>query len=302
MNISWNSSSKDWECLTFSRHYDDILVEIIVRMCLIVFGTTFNVLVCLTFWKNPRLVSKSTLLLCNLSATDLVMSLVSIPASLQASFWQIQFKSKCALLPAYPWNTALIIATFTASISNLVFMSLDRCFMIRFPITYRLVATTNRIKSIILLIWAGAVLTFICMATKIISQDFFTKASFSILTLFYLVILISYLFVFLGIKKQNRAIANDRTNSVSIRQQITEKELAKTIAIIIIVFSFSWAPLGYTMIRYSNFETLASRNPLIHWAATVGMTTAVANPLIYFGRKKEYREAAVAILKIRPAQ
>lgn len=301
-NNSWNSSETN-RCST-NRQNDEILAEIVVRLCLVVLGTAFNALVCLTFWRNPRLVSSSTLLLWNLSAADLVMSLLSIPASLLVSFGQLQVQNKCALAlvsQQVPWSTGLIIATFTASIIDLVVMSLDRCFMIRLPFTYKLYATAKRIKFVIAFIWVVASVCFICMTARAISQDFFTKAAFSMLTLCYFVIIISYLFVFFGIRKQKRTIASNRVDSVATRQHITEKELAKTISIIIVVFSVSWAPLGYTMIRYSNFETFANSNALIHWAATVGMTTAVVNPLIYFGRKKAYREAALAVLKIPPS-
>jgi len=109
--------------------------------------------------------------------------------------------------------------------------------------------------------------------------------------------------VFLGIKKQQRVgtanINEASTASFTRGQQAIERELAKTIAIIITFFSLSWTPLSYTMIAHPDFETYANtHSPLPHWAATVGMATAVVNPLIYFVRKKEYCKAACAVLRI----
>lgn len=279
------------------------MAEIVVRICLSVLGTVFNVLVCLTFWFSPRLVSNSTLLLCNLSAADLVTSLLGIPVSLHVSFLQFRSNGVCALgtpTKPIPWNTGVIVATFTGSISNLVVMSLDRCFMIRLPFSYKNFVSARKIKVVILLIWMSAIIGFVCITKRLISQDLFAKAAFTILVVCYLIIIVCYVLVFWGIKKQKKVIAsNTEANNTALRQQVVEGKLAKTIAIIITVFSISWAPLGYTMLQHSDFETFANTNPLIHWAATVGMATAVINPLIYFGRKKEYRNAALQVFRIR---
>jgi hypothetical protein len=153
--------------------------------------------------------------------------------------------------------------------------------------------TAKKIKFILAAIWVYVLVIYVSLLTKVQPRRVESFLAFSGLIICYLIISASYFFVFKGIRKQRKIQPASQSSNI---QQKTEHELAKTIAIIIIIFTISWAPMGYTLFVHQDVEILGNYHYLPHWVATVGMGTAVINPLIYFGRKQAFRDAARALV------
>ena len=108
----------------------------------------------------------------------------------------------------------------------------------------------------------------------------------------YFFIISSYTIIFIRLKKQKKVRTTLQAHQQADNR--TQKRLAKTVGIIIGVYTLSWLPLGYVFItsigqRYN--QVLAS------WAFAVGGVNSSVNALIYFYRNPQFRQAALKTLK-----
>ena len=281
------------------------------------FGSFGNILVCITVYSSPRLHKAWCYFICSLSVADLLVNLCVQPMEVILTLERMAGVCKQSLRDAF--RLAAYI-TCGASLMNLAFMSVERLLAIAWPFSQRQVLTQRRIFATLSIIWG--VPSFLGITGLIAGKG--TRLS-SLLILIglagcYGVILTSYGILFLRTRAhfkvnnvmtltasqfniENKKSANSpgagrvseqRTAlAVTKKRRESEKRTAKTIAVVITIFTLSWVPYGYVLASDPEQHV----NSFYIWAVAIGLTNSAVNPVIYFFSSKDFRESSKRILR-----
>lgn len=281
------------------------------------FGSFGNILVCVTVYSSPRLHKAWCYFICSLSVADLLVNLCVQPMEAILTLERMAGVCKQTLRDAF--RLAAYI-TCGASLMNLAFMSMERLSVIAWPFSQRQVLTRRRILATLAIIWG--VPSFLGITGLMAGKG--TRLS-SILIFIglagcYGVILTSYGILFLRTRAhfkvnnvvtltvsqfeiENKEGANspsagrvsEKRTAMAItkKRRESEKRTAKTIAVVITVFTLSWVPYGYVLVSDPEQHV----NSFYIWAVAIGLTNSAVNPVIYFFSSKDFRESSKRILR-----
>lgn len=281
------------------------------------FGSFGNILVCVTVYSSPRLHKAWCYFICSLSVADLLVNLCVQPMEAILTLERMAGVCKQTLRDAF--RLAAYI-TCGASLMNLAFMSMERLSVIAWPFSQRQVLTRRRILATLAMIWG--VPSFLGITGLMAGKG--TRLS-SILIFIglagcYGVILTSYGILFLRTRAhfkvnnvvtltvsqfeiENKEGANspsagrvsEKRTAMAItkKRRESEKRTAKTIAVVITVFTLSWVPYGYVLVSDPEQHV----NSFYIWAVAIGLTNSAVNPVIYFFSSKDFRESSKRILR-----
>lgn len=281
------------------------------------FGSFGNILVCVTVYSSPRLHKAWCYFICSLSVADLSVNLCVQPMEAILTLERMAGVCKQSLRDAF--RLAAYI-TCGASLMNLAFMSVERLLAIAWPFSQRQILTRRRILTTLAIIWG---VPSILGITGLMAGKGTRLSSLLILTGLagcYGVILTSYAILLLRTRAhfkvnnvmtltvsqfeiENKKSANspgvERVSEQRTAQAITkkrresEKRTAKTIAVVITVFTLSWVPHGYVLVSDPEQHV----NSFYIWAVAIGLTNSAVNPVIYFFSSKDFRENSERILR-----
>lgn len=281
------------------------------------FGSFGNILVCVTVYSSPRLHKAWCYFICSLSVADFLVNLCVQPMEAILTLERMAGVCKQTLRDAF--RLAAYI-TCGASLMNLAFMSVERLLAIAWPFSQRQVLTRRRILATLAIIWG--VPSFLGITGLMAGKG--TRLS-SILIFIglagcYGVILTSYGILFLRTRAhfkvnnvvtltvsqfeiENKEGANspsagrvsEKRTAMAItkKRRESEKRTAKTIAVVITVFTLSWVPYGYVLVSDPEQHV----NSFYIWAVAIGLTNSAVNPVIYFFSSKDFRESSKRILR-----
>lgn len=281
------------------------------------FGSFGNILVCVTVYSSPRLHKAWCYFICSLSVADLLVNLCVQPMEAILILERMAGVCKQTLRDAF--RLAAYI-TCGASLMNLAFMSVERLLAIAWPFSQRQVLTRRRILATLAMIWG--VPSFLGITGLMAGKG--TRLS-SILIFVglagcYGIILASYGILFLRTRAhfkvnnvvtltvsqfeiENKEGANspsagrvsEKRTAMAItkKRRESEKRTAKTIAVVITVFTLSWVPYGYVLVSDPEQHV----NSFYIWAVAIGLTNSAVNPVIYFFSSKDFRESSKRILR-----
>ena len=275
-------------------------------------GIVFNSVVGITVARTQNLRTNFGFLICSLSLADLLLSLVVKPMLMSLIVPTIGYE--CSPNPDALHNTTIVLsfAFNAASMGTLFFISVDRCLCVVFPIKYPVIVTRARIKSVIGVTWLGtgaSIVNAFVLDPAITNSEAMRIIIVTGLCVTYLVIFLCYSMIYSKIRKQNSIRdelqgSNHRNSTRSVRvgglrssissySHKKERKLALTMALVIVIFTCSWAPLGYVVLaaRHQTFDYST-----VIWAVTVGFANSAINPVLYFFRSEEYRNASKRLL------
>ncbi|XP_048585579.1 uncharacterized protein LOC5515075 isoform X3 [Nematostella vectensis] len=262
-----------------------VIVESIflcVLMVVIIFG---NTLVCLAFYRNRKLRTTTNCFLCSLAAADIAVGVFSVP------YW-VYFRLASPVDPngiVYRIYITYDIICGTASIINLVTISLERCLSVTQPAIHRNVSPLT-IGLSIGFAWVYAIvvasLTHVKESQMTWYPIFVSIASF-FLPLF--IILVNYLMI--------HRVARRRARARHLRSLKREIRIAVTLAVVIIAFILTWLPFFVILLfsRYCSKCEVPYRVivPLVKWMHYSG---SMVNPIIYTYRNRDFKRAFIKIL------
>ena len=171
-----------------------------------IFGIVFNSLVGATVANTRNLRTNFSFLICGLSISDLLLSLVVKPMLVSIMVPAIGHDCSSSSYALYYTTAVFSLALNAASMGTLIFISVDRCLCVVFPIKYPTIVTPGRIKFVIGLTWLGACL---CIVSAFILYPAIMKSEamrIFILTglcFSYLVIFLCYSMIYIKIRKQS---------------------------------------------------------------------------------------------------
>ncbi|XP_078352487.1 kappa-type opioid receptor-like [Oculina patagonica] len=280
--------SKVLYCL-FSLKPLDIIIAAVLYTIVAIGGSLGNTLVLLVIKRAPKLKTVCGVFIANLAIADLLVTAVAVPmmlcviiqgfvpvCSLNASMFA------SILMARYSCGTSLLI---------LVAMSVDRCWAICCPLHHKIQMTFSKVKAILLFIWLFSLILPILEGVTP-RQTYFSKLRhlrFSGIAICYIVIVSSGIITFRKVRNSSLKIRELPGTSNSYMHAILHernKQVAKTVTLIVVVFSICWVPFSYVNARF-----VEHHSALHFWSGLLSIANSAMNPYIYFYREKSFRQA-----------
>ena len=132
----------------------NMLITLMVLNILIsITATPGKMMVLLTIWRSPHLLSPSNTLLFGLALSDLCVGIVSEP--LNVGFQAVLFKNLSNITSCTLRKARTLISVFLTAVTLLTVtaMSVDRCLAIYLHLRYEQMATEEKTKNFILSVW-----------------------------------------------------------------------------------------------------------------------------------------------------
>lgn len=293
-------------------------------------GSLGNLLVCSTVYWSPRLHKAWCYFICSLSLADLMVNLVVQPMEAVLTFSRMKGICNHELRDAF--RLAAYI-TCGASLMNLAFMSVERCLAIVWPLRQRQFQQLTRRRVLFLLIIIWGVPFLLGTSGLIAGKGTRLSSILVLIGLAgcYGVILTSYGILLLKTRthfkvhfartvvvkeihnkgnnsagqlrngkvndafdsKSHQDCRTRATTRAAKKRRESERRAAKTIAVVITLFTLSWVPYGYVLVT----DPEQNINSFYVWAVTIGLTNSSGNPLVYFFSNKAFRKNSKRLLR-----
>lgn len=253
-------------------------------------GSLSNVLILVS---SSKLHSVSNLFIVNLSIADLMVSAVALPLN---TVWTLRKTQGLCLSKAILYSRRVIVSLSSfASLLILVWVSIERFFVISWPIKHKFYITPKRIQIIIGVSWTSSLIYGVTAAFD--AHDVFTTVfATSATTVCYVLITACYVKIFVVVWKQKQIQPELHISQHHFHDM--ERQVAKTMALVVGVFTLCFAPL--TVIR----QTLPRTNHgVLHdGLLLLALSHSAMNPVIYFYRFKDYRAVLKGLLHCKANQ
>ncbi|XP_038157368.1 trace amine-associated receptor 13c-like [Cyprinodon tularosa] len=292
------------------RHAENTFLYILLS-CIAVITVTFNLLVIIAVFHFRKLQTPTNLLLLSLAVSDFLVGLLLMPIQITEIGGCLVFGSfGCAM-----FNYASYIIT-SASVGNMVLISVDRYVAICQPLSYPMKVTRRRVQVCICLCWGSSVFYNgmilkeniedpekhnPCYGECIYLIDLLPGALDTILTFIapVTIIIVLYMRVFLVAVSQARAMRSQITaitmkGSVCITAKKSEKKAATALGGVVIVFLFSFCPYFCLSLIGENIENEAE-SILGTWLLYIN---SCINPIIYALFYPWFRKSVKLILTL----
>lgn len=261
------------------------IVMVCINIVMGIVGTVGNLLVVLAVYFTPALRTISNKFICSLALADLLVTMCGQP--LLAVLQLGRTSAQCLVEVELVFR---LVGNFSCAVSflNLCFVSIDRCVAILKPLQYKNLMTTRKLRAMLSVVWLlPAIYTVLRLTIKKKVTSYFTVLMFAV---GYVTILICYCIIFATVWRQGtkrQSLQSSSRKGTQSRSHEAEKRLAKTLAVVIGVFTVAWAPMFYLRMRAPDKNYGTAYN----WARTVAMSSSAFNPIIYCFRNVLYRGA-----------
>ena len=269
-------------------------VVLIITIIIAVFG---NTLVCLACVISKRLQSFTSAFIISLAVTDILVGLISMPIWLCVN---LTGKPDPVNFPnIYKAWLCFDIVCGTASIMNLVFISLDRLLAVNHPFRYPLMVTRNRITVAMAFIWIYSVIIAAINPLKWSSYPLFVSLASFFGPLLIMVFAYSRIFhVALTHARSIRRVQSDQSIS---HRRITENfhrdvKAARTLSIVIGAFVVCWCPFFVVTLVIVYCKTCRLYNEVLATTKWLHYGNSALNPLIYSCLNRNFRAAFKDVL------
>ena len=277
------------------------LSTFIVFLC--IFTSLGNALILVALRKESTLSSPSKLLLRSLATSDLFVGMLSDP--LVAIYWVSAIQQHWSVC-YYAFFTAFIvnIALCLVSLMTLSAISVDRLPALSLGMRYRETVTSKRVYGIIITFW---VLATIGSAVSVKSSQFTTRFMQTVIGLCLLTSMFSHTIIFFSLRKHRTRVQDRRSredlSSASGNQRIEvniakHKRAASTVLWIQLALLIFYLPYTVIVALLSIRGELSQKLVLSRqYGVVLVLANSSLNPLLYYWKISEVREAVEATLK-----
>ncbi|XP_019958889.2 trace amine-associated receptor 13c-like [Paralichthys olivaceus] len=255
---------------------------------------TLNLLVIISISHFRQLHTPTNSLLLSLAVSDLVVGLLAMPIEglrHMETCWLLG-RLMCALTPY------LSYCLLSASLGNMVLISIDRYLAICDPLLYSSKITLNRVKILISLSWACSLLYngLILMGHLAWPDRYNSCHGECLMVISFISGIVDFFFTFVGpctvmvvlyvrvfvvaisqvrLIQAHTAAANARSGKTA---KISERKAARTLGIVIAVFLMCFCPYYYPSLAGQNTSNNFSYFAVLSW---IMLMNSCMNPLIY---------------------
>ncbi|XP_060883122.1 trace amine-associated receptor 13c-like [Labrus mixtus] len=278
-----------------------------------VLTVVLNLLVIISISHFRQLHTPTNLLLLSLAISDLLVGLLVMPVE------TVRFIETCWLLGDLMCAMSDIIAfTLTsASVGNMVLISIDRYVAICHPLQYSNQITRSTVELCVCLCWACSILYTVLILKENLRQPDRYNSCFGecVVVINYVsgtvdlvftfigpcvVILVLYMRVFIVAVSQARAmqthIIGAAVGKVRIIAMKSERKAARTLGIVILVFLITFCPYYYPSLAGQDISNSASSWAIMSWLLYFN---SCLNPLIYALFYPWFRKAIKIIVTLK---
>ena len=238
--------------------------------------------------RAPNLQTICGVLIANLALADLLVTALSIP--LMISVLSQDVAPVCSVSTVGVTSMVILRCSITASVLILAAMSLDRCWAICSPITHKLKMSTSKLKAFLGLIWMTS-LVFSALELYSRFERLFSLyiRTFGAVTCL-LAIVISGIVTFTTVRFKSSKIRqlHDNQSHMKISGELREREkqVAKTVALIVGLFCLCWVPIITIPVIFPKHYSMWH-----FWSGLLALSNSAFNPCVYFYRQRNFRHA-----------
>ena len=285
------------------------MTGLLLMFFIITFGVLGNALVCISVIKYSFLRKLSNYFVFSLAVSDIFVSVCVIPFDviywIQFPLWTLG-SYLCNL-----WNS-LFFLFLTASIFNLLAISVDRFTAVVFPLKYPVFMTLNTTKGIVFTVWIYSSTVGVLLFNLLVppSGQFYTfelDPNFHAFLLIgnvlcpFCVMVLLYLKIYTIARKHARKIADVSTNPTTSTLSTTisqELRIARTLGIVVCCFVICWLPfviINVKILLDNGVESCDMEivDTVVCWLAYLSCTL---NPVLYALASSDFRRAFRGIL------
>ena len=307
------------------------IAQAVFLVIIIIVTLLGNGSVCATVILNRSLRTFTNLLVVSLAISDIMFATLSLPFRVHQTIHNFKWCLSEGLCQFWVWADSLCCC---ASIWNLALISVDRFLATKYPLTYHQLITRRRAVLMVASVWLLSLLvsslglfnwtnvggknvnihTNGCMK---VDPPFYTVAAATGFFLPLLIVLCAYSYVFYIAMGHIRAIARTTVpasrviegNTKEKNQALTrEIKAAKTLAIVVGVFTICWFPFFVAIVVRFWCESCveAEQNPKLKYffmfvnitfVYTLPQINSACNPFIYVIFSKKLRLAFVRMFR-----
>ncbi|XP_052463191.1 trace amine-associated receptor 9-like [Carassius gibelio] len=262
-----------------------------------------NLLVIISISHFKQLHTPTNLLILSLAVADLLVGLIVIPLMgirYIETCWYFG-ETFCSLFPF------ILYTLVSASLGNLVFISIDRYIAVKDPLQYSTRVTTNKAVFCIILNWlCSSIYSVIVLYDAIFRNenpitcygDCIVTVKFEYVLTDLIVSLVAPCSVIISLYGQIFCVAKYQArliNSVTNASK-SEKKAAKTLGIVIAVYLLCWIPY-YIVSLFPGYDS--NESAVINIMCWIMYMNSCMNPLIYALFYRWFRTSAKYILSLK---
>ncbi|XP_031157671.1 trace amine-associated receptor 13c-like [Sander lucioperca] len=277
------------------QHRAETIFLYILLSCISSLTVVLNLLVIISISHFRQLQSPTNLLILSLAVSDFLVGLLLMPVRilLIGGCWVLGSLT-CGLF----YYASFILTS--ASVGNMVLISVDRYVAICDPLCYLTKVTQNRVKICVCLCWACSVfyngvilMDFLkhpdrynsCYGECVVVINFVTGAVDVMLTFVspIAIIIVLYMRVFVVAVSQARAMRSHTAavtlqGSVTVTTKKSERKAARTLGVVVVVFLICFCPYFYPSIAGQDLSTSVDISIFGVWLL---YCNSCLNPVLY---------------------
>lgn len=296
MNESLPSNSSS-EATKSQRNLAFIATNVFL-VVIIIFAVFGNTLVCLACVMSKRLQNFTSAFIISLAVSDILVGAVSMPVWLSVN---LTGKPDAVNFPTFykAWLCFDIVCG-TASIMNLVFISIDRFLAVNHPLRYPIIVTRNRIMIGIAFIWIYSVIIAAINPLKWPGYALFVSLASFFVPL--LIMVVAYSRIFHVALTHARSIRRVHSEQSTTHRRVAENfnrdvKAARTLSIVIGAFVACWCPFFVVTLVYTYCKSCRVPSEVYVLMKWLHYGNSALNPLIYSCLNKNFRAAFKDVLR-----
>ena len=304
--ITQNTSDPNYDfylsIINDSAYWLALAVTGFILAALIIVG---NLFLLLTIYKDPQksLRSPSSLLIANLSVSDLLLGIVTVFLVAVRDVYRFeQSHMPFVVVIKAVIYTALTTTLFVSSYS-IIAMSMTCYIAISKPMEYKSIITKRRIKIFIAVLWVISLVTCVLPVTSISEKTYTLIYLHTHASLPAILLTVIYVNVFRALARRSRELKRNGIDAILNSKHVLERERRMTFTIIIILalFYVTYMP-QYVTLHLLHFCESCQQSITFHKVDVVLsrflFISSAINPFIYAWRVPKYRLALIDCLKM----
>lgn len=286
-----------------SRGIALVVVESAVVGLVFVFGAVGNILVFCATWRNHHLRTISNMFIVGLAVSDILMSIICMPLSLMTlihSRWM--YNSFVCHLHGFS-----VFTLGLASLHMMALVSINRYFCILKTSKYPRLFSKKRTLLYICLVWANAFIGTLppfffgvggysfqpgkamCLYEFEANIPFTAFIEVVYIGLPLSLIAFCYASVFKAVYRNNRVFAANGASPDTLRANVKETKVTKTLAVVFLGFASCWTPVSVIdYIDAINGKPVLARQVYLMYGFLVYISSMI-NPIIYGITSRSFR-------------
>ena len=306
--MSTQTDTSDPNSDFFLSVIDDPIFWLILAVTGFILGTVIiiaNSFLLFTTYKDPRksLRSPPSLLIANISASDLLLGLFSV---FSVALRDV-YRYKGVHMPFVRVFTAAVhtvsITTLFVSSYSIITLSISCYVAINKPLDYKNIITKRRVKIHIAVLWLVSISTSFLPATSVSEETYGMIYLHTLVSLPVILLTVIYVKVFHALVRRKRELQLSGSDFLANSVHVLERERKMSITVIIILAMFYISYMPQYIILHLEFFCTSCHQSITYYKIGTALSrfwyiNSAINPFVYAWRVPKYRLAFINCWKM----